>query len=89
VDIEDCLAENESLMKEFRFREKVSEGFIESDKRLPVFSDSKSRNPRYCITDNFLEGRVSVVNLARDTARKPPDCIAQPTTGAPIGDNSR
>ena len=39
------------------------------DKRLPVFSDSKSRNARYYITDNFLQGWLSVVRPARDAAR--------------------
>ena len=42
------------------------------DKRWPVFSDSKSRNARYYITDNFLQGWLSVVKPARDAARLRP-----------------
>ena len=39
------------------------------DRRHPVFSDSRSRNARYYVTDNFLQAWVSVVRPARDAAR--------------------
>ena len=39
------------------------------DKLQPVFSDSKSRNARYYIADNFLQAWLSVAKPARDAAR--------------------
>ncbi|WP_459572430.1 ATP-binding protein [Cupriavidus sp. 8B] len=42
------------------------------DKRHPVFSQSKSRNARYYITDNFLQAWLSVVKPARDASRMRP-----------------
>lgn len=42
------------------------------DKRQPVFSDAKSRNARYYITDNFLEAWLAVAKPARETARLKP-----------------
>jgi hypothetical protein len=42
------------------------------DKRLPVFSDSNSRNARYYISDNFLQSWLAVSKPARDSARIKP-----------------
>jgi len=42
------------------------------DKLQPVFSDSKSRNARYYIADNFLRAWLSVAKPARDAARMRP-----------------
>ena len=39
------------------------------DRRYPVFSDSRSRNARYYVTDNFLQAWIAVVRPARDAAR--------------------
>lgn len=39
------------------------------DRRHPVFSDSRSRNARYYVADNFLQAWMSVVRPARDAAR--------------------
>ena len=39
------------------------------DKRHPVFSDSKSRNARYYVTDNFLQAWIAVIKGARNAAR--------------------
>jgi len=39
------------------------------DRRHPVFSDSRSRNARYYVTDNFLQAWIAVVRPARDAAR--------------------
>lgn len=58
------------------------------DRLRPVFSDSKSRNARYYIADNFLRAWLSVAKPARDAARmrpldeaglleSPPRCRAQ------------
>jgi hypothetical protein len=38
-------------------------------KRLPVFSDAKSRNARYYLTDNFLEACLAVTTPAVHAAR--------------------
>jgi len=42
------------------------------DKLQPVFSDSKSRNARYYITDNFLNAWLAVAKPAREAARLKP-----------------
>jgi uncharacterized protein len=42
------------------------------DRQLPVFSDSNSRNARYYIADNFLQGWLAVAKPARDVARLKP-----------------
>ena len=42
------------------------------DKQLPIFSESNSRNARYYITDNFLQGWLSVAKPARDLSRIKP-----------------
>ena len=42
------------------------------DKLQPVFSDSKSRNARYYIADNFLQAWLSVAKPAREEARLKP-----------------
>jgi len=42
------------------------------DKLQPVFSDSKSRNARYYLADNFLRAWLSVAKPARDAARMSP-----------------
>jgi hypothetical protein len=42
------------------------------DRRHPVFSDSRSRNARYYVTDNFLQAWIAVVRPARDAARMQP-----------------
>jgi hypothetical protein len=42
------------------------------DKLQPVFSDSKSRNARYYITDNFLKAWLAVAKPAREAARLKP-----------------
>ena len=39
------------------------------DRRNPVFSDSKSRNARYYIADNFLQAWLTVAKPARSAAR--------------------
>jgi uncharacterized protein len=39
------------------------------DKLQPVFSDSKSRNARYYIADNFLQAWLAVAKPAREEAR--------------------
>lgn len=49
------------------------------DRLHPVFSDSKSRNARYYITDNFLKAWLSVAKPAREAARlKPLDRALEP-----------
>lgn len=42
------------------------------DRLHPVFSDSKSRNARYYIADNFLQAWLSVAKPAREAARLRP-----------------
>jgi len=42
------------------------------DKLQPVFSDSKSRNARYYIADNFLQAWLAVAKPAREEARLKP-----------------
>lgn len=42
------------------------------EKLQPVFSDSKSRNARFYIADNFLQSWLSVVKPAREAARLRP-----------------
>jgi len=42
------------------------------DKLQPVFSDSKSRNARYYIADNFLQAWLGVAKPAREEARLKP-----------------
>lgn len=42
------------------------------DKLQPVFSDAKSRNARYYITDNFLKTWLAVIKPAREAARLKP-----------------
>ena len=41
-------------------------------KPQPVLSDSKSRNARYYISDNFLKAWLAVTKLAREAARLKP-----------------
>lgn len=49
------------------------------DKLQPVFSDSKSRNARYYIADNFLQAWLAVAKPAREEARlKPLEKIIPP-----------
>jgi len=49
------------------------------DKLQPVFSDSKSRNARYYIADNFLQAWLAVAKPAREEARlKPLDKVIAP-----------
>lgn len=49
------------------------------DKLQPVFSDSKSRNARYYVADNFLQAWLSVAKPAREAARlKPMDKAIAP-----------
>jgi hypothetical protein len=47
-------------------------GYGMVDKLRPVFSDSKSRNARYYITDNFLKSWLAVAKPARESARLKP-----------------
>jgi AAA+ ATPase superfamily predicted ATPase len=42
------------------------------DKLQPIFSDSKSRNARYYIADNFLQAWLAVAKPAREAARMRP-----------------
>ncbi len=42
------------------------------DRLQPVFSDSKSRNARYYVADNFLQAWLSVAKPAREEARLRP-----------------
>lgn len=42
------------------------------DKLQPVFSDSKSRNARYYVSDNFLQAWFAVAKPAREEARLKP-----------------
>lgn len=42
------------------------------DKLNPVFSDSKSRNSRYYVSDNFLQAWLAVAKPAREEARLRP-----------------
>ena len=42
------------------------------ERQLPVFSESTSRNARYYIADNFLQGWLAVAKPARDVARLKP-----------------
>ncbi|MGO4328912.1 ATP-binding protein [Cupriavidus sp. 2TAF22] len=51
---------------------RLVENYHMVDKRHPVFSESKSRNSRYYITDNFLQVWLSVVKPARDASRMRP-----------------
>lgn len=39
------------------------------DRRHPVFTDSRSRNARYYVADNFLQAWIAIVRPARDAAR--------------------
>ncbi len=49
------------------------------DKLQPVFSDSKSRNARYYVADNFLQAWLAVAKPAREEARlKPLDKVIAP-----------
>lgn len=49
------------------------------DKLQPVFSDSKSRNARYYIADNFLQAWLAVAKPAREEARlKPLEKVIEP-----------
>lgn len=49
------------------------------DKLHPVFSDSKSRNARYYIADNFLKAWLAIAKPAREAARlKPADKALDP-----------
>lgn len=49
------------------------------DKLQPVFADSKSRNARYYIADNFLQAWLAVAKPAREDARlKPLDKVLAP-----------
>jgi uncharacterized protein len=47
-------------------------GYGMVDKLKPVFSDSKSRNARYYITDNFLKAWLAVAKPVREAARLKP-----------------
>jgi len=47
-------------------------GYGMVDKLQPVFSDSKSRNARYYITDNFLNAWLAVAKPAREAVRLKP-----------------
>lgn len=47
-------------------------GYGMVDRLHPVFSDSKSRNARYYITDNFLKAWLAVAKPAREAARLKP-----------------
>jgi hypothetical protein len=47
-------------------------GYGMVDKLQPVFSDSKSRNARYYIADNFLKAWLAVAKPAREAARLKP-----------------
>ncbi|MDH4394541.1 MAG: ATP-binding protein [Limnobacter sp.] len=51
---------------------RLVERFRMVDKLQPVFSDSKSRNARYYIADNFLQAWLSVAKPAREEARLKP-----------------
>ena len=42
------------------------------ERLMPVFSDSSSRNARYYVADNFLQGWLAVAKPARDVARLKP-----------------
>ncbi len=42
------------------------------DKLQPVFSDSKSRNARYYVADNFLQAWLAIAKPAREAARLKP-----------------
>lgn len=42
------------------------------ERQLPVFSESTSRNARYYIADNFLQGWLAVAKPARDVVRLKP-----------------
>lgn len=42
------------------------------DKLQPIFADSKSRNARYYVADNFLQAWLAVAKPARETARLKP-----------------
>lgn len=51
---------------------KLVEDYRMIERRQPVFSDSRSRNARYYVTDNFLQAWIAVVRHARDAARMQP-----------------
>lgn len=51
---------------------RLVKGYGMVDKLQPVFSDSKSRNARYYIADNFLQAWLGVAKPARETARLKP-----------------
>jgi hypothetical protein len=51
---------------------RLVKGYGMVDKLHPVFSDSKSRNARYYITDNFLKAWLAVARPARQAARLKP-----------------
>lgn len=54
-------------------------GYGMVDKLSPVFADSKSRNARYYIADNFLQAWLAVAKPAREAARlKPLDKVLAP-----------
>ena len=51
---------------------RLVKGYGMVDKPQPVFSDSKSRNARYYISNNFLKAWLAVAKLAREAARLKP-----------------
>ncbi len=51
---------------------RLVKGYGMVDKLHPVFSDSKSRNARYYISDNFLKAWLAVAKPAREAARLKP-----------------
>ena len=51
---------------------RLVKGYGMVDKLQPVFSDSKSRNARYYISDNFLKAWLAVAKPAREAARLKP-----------------
>jgi hypothetical protein len=51
---------------------RLVKGYGMVDKLQPVFSESKSRNARYYISDNFLKAWLSVAKPAREAARLKP-----------------
>lgn len=58
---------------------RLVKGYGMVDTLRPVFSDSKSRNARYYIADNFLQAWLGVAKPAREAARlKPIDRVMAP-----------
>lgn len=51
---------------------RLVKGYAMVDKLQPVFSECKSRNARYYISDNFLKAWLSVAKPAREAARLKP-----------------